>query len=784
MTFSPTRLSRFLSRQGTLLVAAYRPEEIHTNEALKRSLGECKADAACEVLRLAPFQEDEVGKLLSLRFPELGEDALARWQGLLLKQTGGNVFYVTQLLEELDPGEDNPTSVSISSHIRSLLMKRLGSFSKSATQVLDGLAVFGRPCSLFQLQQASACGEEEVVQAIELGLQWGLLESIESTEDIAYRFCHEITRQVILEALSRVRLQLLHGRVAGALEQTGGVPAQIAYHLQKAGQKKRALMFAKQAAIEAIGCYAYQEAITHFRHCVEWSVPSKERLFFLRRLGELLQWVGDWEQAESTLKRAFEEGKRFGISSELVDCMFSMAKLMSEKGDIKQALFWLERVRDVCKKQKDLDGAARALGQIGRMYRIQGQLESAQKAYEEKVLLAQQMSDNRGLCEAYSGLSVLFLEQGAMDKALECFEKTLGIAVSEEEQLFQEEKQAFLEEGDGQFTISRMMGHAGFLSNEQDNYSEALNYFEQQLAFSDVLGDLTGVRRGLEQLIALYSLVGDIHRAFSFLQRHFALASQQFSFPGLSKTVGYMGDLYRYQGDFTNARRCYEYKLSMALDLDEKRGIAVSLGKLGETLARQDEQELAERLFSLAIERSRAGGFFTDLSKFLHQKALLYFGQEMWEDALTSSREATELAQQTQVQKVLFEGKCLQLEISVYRETQKKAQVTTGKQAIQELLEMLNRHQQEEECAYLHYTLVTLCNLVGATEDASVHKEKAISLYQKLYQQLPHLLYFQRHAALGAAPLHKTAALPEPPAQIQHFYHTLEKLLLRVEKVC
>ena len=84
-----------------------------------------------------------------------------------------------------------------------------------------------------------------------------------------YIFKHALVRDAAYESLLKSRRQIIHGKLAGALEKEDIVPPElIAHHAAMAGMTEKAIAHWQKAGIAATARPAYQEAIAHLTNAL------------------------------------------------------------------------------------------------------------------------------------------------------------------------------------------------------------------------------------------------------------------------------------------------------------------------------------------------------------------------------------------------------------------------------------------------------------------------------------------------------------------------------------
>ena len=181
----------------------------------------------------------------------------------LHRATGGNPFFLLETLRVLLEGGRLPNDlaalqqVPLPDTVRNAVESRCRRLDPRARQVLEAGAVLGQSFDLDLVRRTAGRGEMEAVNALETAVARQLL-----VEDPAgYRFQHALIRQTVEANLGPVRHQLLHRRAARALERVHPQPtAEIARHLDRAGEEEKALHFYRHAARQASDLFAWQEA--------------------------------------------------------------------------------------------------------------------------------------------------------------------------------------------------------------------------------------------------------------------------------------------------------------------------------------------------------------------------------------------------------------------------------------------------------------------------------------------------------------------------------------------
>jgi tetratricopeptide (TPR) repeat protein len=183
--------------------------------------------------------------------------------------------------------------------------QRVAALPALAQELLASVAVLGREAPRRLLPLVAGAAEEAVVAALEAAGRARLLEETAQ----GYRFAHDVIAEVVEAELSGLRRQLLHRRVAGALElQPGALPVEaLAYHYTQGELPERALPYLVQAGDRAQGRYAYEAAEGSYRAAVvllDERGRSRKAAAVREKLGRTLRAAGRYDAALEVLEDA------------------------------------------------------------------------------------------------------------------------------------------------------------------------------------------------------------------------------------------------------------------------------------------------------------------------------------------------------------------------------------------------------------------------------------------------------------------------------------------------
>lgn len=400
-------LGRRIARTAALLVLTYRDDELGPRHPLRTVLGDLAASPAALHLPLPPLSEDAVRALVGQR----PLDAAA-----LHRQTGGNPFFVTEVLT--DPGAGLPLTV------RDAVLGRVARLSGSARAALEAAAVVGprvEPWLLAAMVPAAAQASDEC-------LAGGVL--VAQGAGLAFR--HELARQMVLEAITPVRRMHLHGLALAALRATppgSPDPIRLAHHADGAGDREAILTYAPAAARQASAAGAHRTAASLFALALPRAetLPPADRAALVEAYAWECYLVADMPAAIASRCRAVELRREAGDPLEQGEDLALLAMVFFDAGRRDQA-------RQASQAAIDLLEPLPPGRELALAYRTRALLHHSNHDYantialaERAVALAEEVGDDRVLAMSYNtlGLSSIYLDY---ERGRQHFEHALAIA--------------------------------------------------------------------------------------------------------------------------------------------------------------------------------------------------------------------------------------------------------------------------------------------------------------------------------------------------------------------
>jgi ATP/maltotriose-dependent transcriptional regulator MalT len=417
-------LARSLCNENVMVVASYRPDELHRRHPLRPLLAELERNASARRIELSPLTKDELREQLT---DILGGPPDPDLLGRLWARSEGNPLFTEELLAAgLDGRGATPPT------LRDALMVRIERLSDGAQELLRLLSI-GRRLDTALLADASPLDPAE----LRLALREVVASHIVSAdEDGWYSFRHALLREVVADDLLPGERTELHLALAQALERRAAehgdgahLSAGIAHHYYAAGEQSAALAASVRAAKAADGVHAHGEAAALFERALElWDrVPDPEQLTgtdkveLLRRAALDHGAEGDLARQEQLIRHALELLGREGAPRRVAGLLENLGRVLWSLNRGIEAIEMAQAGLQLLPEHEPTIERARLLSWIAKVRMLQGRyvesIELAAEAIEIAEAAGSPLAESRarnargtslvGLGEADAGIDEL-----------------------------------------------------------------------------------------------------------------------------------------------------------------------------------------------------------------------------------------------------------------------------------------------------------------------------------------------------------------------------------------
>ena len=204
----------------------------------------------------------------------------------------------------------------------------LARVSDETRKVLRAAAILGRDFGVAPLEtllDADGTPVSDVGAELAEAAQAGIVTDL-NVEPPRFRFSHILVRETIYGDLGAAARERLHGKAAEALADAAARAsldglgfAELAHHFLRAGAlvRDRAAQYSRLAGEHALGIYAHEQAVTHFRQALGALPPDgpnagRARVELLLSLAEACSRGGDRARANEASEQAARAAEALG----------------------------------------------------------------------------------------------------------------------------------------------------------------------------------------------------------------------------------------------------------------------------------------------------------------------------------------------------------------------------------------------------------------------------------------------------------------------------------------
>lgn len=289
-----------------LVVACYRPDDIHPGSAIDRGLAALQREVAATHVVLPPLTDEEASALLR---NVLGPDADTAAVSNLLVRGHGHPFFLRELASDARAGVLDDRNVPTAA--RELVARRVHRLPEPCKRLVAAASVFDGPFDIGVAATAAGMSDDEALDALDQLILGGLM--VPAADGDTCEFVHDIARQSLYQTLTSPRRARLHRAVATAMEQRWPddrqreAAAALAHHYAHStalGGMDRGALHAERAAATAEGAHAYDDVVRLLELALALSPDGDSVPRWLARLGRARIATGEHDNGVAALRQA------------------------------------------------------------------------------------------------------------------------------------------------------------------------------------------------------------------------------------------------------------------------------------------------------------------------------------------------------------------------------------------------------------------------------------------------------------------------------------------------
>ncbi|MEO1080303.1 MAG: AAA family ATPase [Pseudomonadota bacterium] len=329
-------------------------------------------------LKLSPLSGSDSRKLLE-QF-SAGASLDAGDMETLIERAGGNPFFLEELALLVIDGDDPATAMPDT--VQAVIEVRISTLSAGLRSLVYAVAVIGPPAAAALVAQLLGRSEESLHADLTQLVSLGFLRA----DSDSFAFRHMLLQNAAYEMIVPTDREQMHRRTAELLEaSTDAVAAEVlAWHLEAAGESRRAQEYWKRASNAALSRSAGREAISFARRGLGLVAPD------------------DPESAPAEL----------GLQLALATAMMSQRGYAAET--VGQAY---RRAHQLCAGAGSPRARWRSLVGLWVHTWVAGRLQESLSYGRELLAFAEQADDPMLLTQAHGSLGAVLMHAGAFDSA-------------------------------------------------------------------------------------------------------------------------------------------------------------------------------------------------------------------------------------------------------------------------------------------------------------------------------------------------------------------------------
>jgi predicted ATPase len=559
--------ARRVSQHRLLVLLTYRDEEIaraHPWREVRRRLQTEHHIAHCALSRLtASDVETLVAQCEAGGSPAAGRLPAPQ----LFAASGGNPLFLTELIRDLNEAGQMATAHgdAIPQEVQATIAGRVTRLSDNARFLAEIAAVIGTAFNIELVREACGWDEAQVLDAVDELLDHHLIHEVGGRGRFDYTFTHSLHQAAIYVGVPEPVRRRRHRRVARVMEELyaerlDDLASQLALHLDRAGEARRAAEYYLRVVRRAQSVHADEEALTHIAHALELDPDLRTRfnLLLLRetihsRRGERDAQRTDLQQLEQLAPMLNDDDTACEVLRRLIFFLRALGERQEEAAAI-DALKTRAFAHDAKRWQ------AEALQAEAAHQVLIGQYDAAQDSLERALALHRELDDANNQVQCFCLLAEVASHRGEWARVQPLLDQATALAESR---------------GNYALLIQTWRTASGVLFARQD-FTASARLAQQMLERCCAIGDREGKADAHARLGAIAARQFQIQSAREHYDRARALYAALEKRQGLAAVLINRAVLASRLGHYAESLDAYAQAETLFQSLNDLRGQVVS----------------------------------------------------------------------------------------------------------------------------------------------------------------------------------------------------------------
>jgi class 3 adenylate cyclase len=469
---------------------------------------------------------------------------------------------------------------------------------------------------------------------------------------------------------------------------------------------------------------------------------SYEKLKFLLTEAIELNKTGNFENAEQRTKdllvkldsadKSIEKEALTELDTLRCSAFIELSISQWRRGDFQSALIYALNSLDLEDKITNLELKAKALGNIGVVYRTLSDYAQSLSYYQRALVIYEEIGNNAGIATNLGNMGNVYWGLSDYAKALDYYQKALAIA----------------EEAGNNNGIATNLGNIGTVYHYLSDHTQALTYYQKALAINKELGNKDGMANNLGNIGNVHQNISDYAQALTYYQKAIAINEEIGSKTGIAVNLGNIGIVYQNISNYPQALSYYQKALAINEEISNKNGIARNLGNIGQQYAMKEfdgyNPDITEEYLLRAIDIFEEIGEKINLYEIYLSLAALYEKQERWKESAIQFKKYHSLKEEVQNEEATKQAQLMENRRKM-EEAERDRQVKLARFQEQEkiLLNILPAQiaerilEGEKRIANLHeHVSVFFSDIVGFTKlSQTVTPDELLTMLNEIFSE-------------------------------------------------
>jgi len=283
--------------------------------------------------------------------------------------------------------------------------------------------------------------------------------------------------------------------------------------------------------------------------------------------------------------------------------------------------FWLD-VRDVLRESLDFFKDERIIAHIysnlGSIIHRLGEWDKAIEYYEKSLGILEKLGDVHGMANTYINLGLVYHDKGEWGRAIEYYEKSLEIKGKIRDV----------------YTVAKICHNLSVAYDRKGEWHKAIEYYEKSMEIKEKIRDVHGMAKTYLGLGLMYYKKGEWHKAIEYCEKSLEISEKLGDAYSMAQSYLSLGLVYTNKGEWNEAIEYFEKSLEISNKLRDIHGMAQAYGNLGAVCCNKGEWDKALEYCEKSLEISEKLGDAYGKAQPYNNLGLIYDSKGEWDKAI------------------------------------------------------------------------------------------------------------------------------------------------------